>query len=108
MSTTIEDSKLEGETITLKFEMLSRLDVGETVETAICEAEVFSGTDATPEALLTGTATVSGSVVSQQITGGTVGVVYLVTCAIRTSLNNILLNRAKIAVLPSATPTPPA
>lgn len=108
MSTVIEASKLRGETITLRFEMLSRLAVSETLATTVCAVEVFSGTDAAPENILSGTASISGTVVSQQITGGSEGVIYKVTCAVRTSDNNILLNQAKIAVLPSEILSPAA
>lgn len=108
MSTVIKASKLVGETITLKFDLGSRVDTGETLATAVCGVEVFSGTDATPANLLSGTASISGMTVSQKITAGTSGVIYKVTCAVRTSLNNILLNQAKIAVLPSEVLDPDA
>lgn len=108
MSTVVEASKLLGETLTIKFDVDSRLEVGETLATAVCGVEVFSGTDASPSSMLSGTASISGAVVSQKITGGTSGVVYTLTCAVRTSLNNILLNQAKIAVLPSEVLDPDA
>jgi hypothetical protein len=108
MNTVTEAAKLASETITLKFDFLSRLQAGETVATSVCEAEVFTGTDATPANIISGTSSISGDIVSQKITAGEDGVIYQVTCACRTTDNNIYLLRAKVAVLPDVDITPAA
>lgn len=102
MSTVVENSKLVGESLLLRFNLESRMVVGETVATAVCGIEVEMGEDEDTSGLLSGAATIETPFdVSQRMVGGSVGKIYKVTCAVRTTLNNILYNQAKIAVLPS-------
>lgn len=101
MSTQILDIKIAEEELTIEFDMLSRLKVGETVATAAVSCEVFSGTDPNPAALISGLAVVSGSIVQQRVIGGLPGVIYILTCAARTSVNDLVLNQGKLAVLPN-------
>jgi hypothetical protein len=107
MATQILYDKLQTEQLTVEFDMLSRLKVGETVATAAVSATVWSGTDAFPSTIISGLPTITGSLVGQKIVGGLPGVIYLVSCAVRSSSNNILINEAKLAVRPSSATTPP-
>lgn len=107
MSTQILYDKLQVEQLTVEFDMLSRLKVGETLATAAVSASVWSGTDATPSVIVSGLPTISGSLVQQKIIGGLPGVIYLISCAVRSSSNNILINEAKLAIRPSTATLPP-
>lgn len=106
MSTVTCESKLVGEDLLVELDFLSRLVGGETVATAVCAIEVWSGVDASPSAMISGSPTVSGSTVRQKVVDGSAGVIYLLTIAVRTSLNSIYYNQAKIAVLSSPNLTP--
>lgn len=106
MSTYVQASKLVAETITVSFDFLSRLAIGETITTAITNATVFSGVDATPSGLISGSSTIVVSAVNQKLTGGLAGVVYKVACSIRTSSGNILIEEALVAVLSTGAAQP--
>ena len=107
MSTEVLEQKLVGETVSVRLNFLSRLEVGETLATSNATVSVFAGVDAAPTAMLSGASAISGTEVVQKLVGGLPGVIYKVTAVIRTSLNNILMNEAKVAVLTSAIVTPP-
>ena len=100
MSRIITDPKLAGETKNLVFDFLSQLAVGETISTKSVVATVFSGTDATPSAVVNGAASSSGSQVTQSVTAGTVGVIYKLLCTITTSLSKTLQLSTFMAVVP--------
>lgn len=95
-------NKLAGETKTVTFDFTSLLGASETISTQSCTATVYSGTDATPSAIISGSASASGAVVSQKITAGTVGVIYYIVCTITTSLSQTLELSGFLAVLPDA------
>ena len=92
--------KLVGATRTVAFEFLGELAVGETISTAAVTAVVYSGTDASPSSLISGSASTSGTQVSQKLTGGTEGVIYKLTCTITTSASNTLVKTGFLAVVP--------
>ena len=94
-------NKLSGETKTITFDFSSLLASGETISTQVVAATVYSGTDASPSSIVSGSATSSGAVVSQVITAGTVGVIYELTCTITTSASQTLLLVGLMAVTPS-------
>ena len=94
--------KYQGETIKIAFDFLSRLAVGETISTQAVSATTYSGTDASPSAIISGVATASGSIVTQTITGGVAGVIYNLVCAITTSLGQTLHISAFLAVQPDS------
>lgn len=101
MSTQILDQKLVAEELTIEFDMLSRLKIGETISTASVACELYSGTDPTPTMMISGLASISGSIVRQKVVGGLPGNIYLLTCSVRTSTNDLVLNQGKLAVLPN-------
>ena len=92
--------KYLGETITEKFDFTSLLAAGETISTQTVTASVYSGTDASPSAIVSGSASASGAIVSQKITAGTLGVVYELLCTITTSAGQTLLLSAYLPVVP--------
>jgi len=99
MSTIVLQSKIVGEEILFEVDFLSRLAVGETLQTVTRTVVVASGVDANPAAMLSGVATISGSLVRQMIVGGLPGVLYLFTIAVRTSNSQLLFNHGQLAVL---------
>ena len=98
-SLTIFPSKALLSNIFVDFDFLSALTTGETITGASVLASVFSGTDPTPQNIVVGAATVDGSIVTQEITGGIQGVLYLLNCQIVTSLANIKILQGNLAIL---------
>lgn len=94
--------KLVGEVINLNFDFVSHLAVTETISTQSVTATVYSGVDVSPSSLVNGSATVSGTIVTQSITGGVAGVTYNLVCNITTSLSQTLDMTAMLSVLPNS------
>ena len=82
------------------FDFASDLAVGETISTQTVTATVYSGTDANPAAIISGGASASGTKVTQTITGGFTGVIYVLTCTITTSLSQTLKLVGYLLILP--------
>ncbi len=95
------DAKTVGETVNEVFDFTSRLALAETISTAVVTAIVYSGTDASPSAIVSGSASISGKKVTQAITAGTLGVVYLLKCEITTSLSQTLDLQAFLPIIPT-------
>lgn len=95
--------KYAAETISVEFDFSAMLAVGETISTQSCTAAVYSGTDATPSSVISGSATASGAVVTQKLTGGTLGVIYTITCSITTSASQTLALSGYLVIV---SPTP--
>lgn len=93
--------KYNGSTQTLTFDFTSLIASGETISTQSVAAVVYSGTDASPSAILSGSASHSGAIVSQNITAGTVGVTYLLTCTTTTSASQTLLLTGLLVIMPT-------
>lgn len=91
--------KLIAATNTLPFDFASALSIGETIVSALVTATVFSGEDANPSNIINGSATISGSIVLQSVTAGTIGVVYVLSCAATTSTGQELLLNGYLAVI---------
>ena len=102
MSRVVLETKQSGETRTEIFDFASRLALGETLSTASTTATVYSGTDASPSAVISGAASISGTQVSQKLTAGTVGVTYLLTCTVTTSTSQTLILYAFLSIVPGA------
>lgn len=106
MSLTVFESKLVSADQTLEFNFISRLQDAETITGAVVTVTVWSGVDANPSAILLAPRTISQQSVLQRVTGGLVGVIYLVTCNITTSDAQALLMQGCLAVI-SADPFSP-
>lgn len=100
MTKAIFEGKRAGETRLLAFDFASLLAASETVSTQSVAATVYTGTDASPSAVISGSATASGSVVSQKVTGGTAGNIYNLICTITTSAGQTLKLAGLLAILP--------
>lgn len=94
------EPKLQGETKVYQFDFTSQLAEGETVSTQVVEAAVYSGIDASPSSIISGVASASGALVSQEITAGVEGVIYEVTCTITTSDGQTLQQAGYLAIVP--------
>lgn len=86
----ILNGKKQGETITYEFDFISQLAVGETLTSATVVSQVYAGVDPAPGAMVTGAATIRGTLVDQGITGGVSGVTYALTCIGITSRNQTI------------------
>lgn len=98
-SRTTWDPKRTGESVNLTFDFTSRLASGETISTQVVTASVYTGTDASPSGLISGSASASGAVVTQKITGGVAGVIYYLLCQITTSAGQTLDMEGFLAVV---------
>lgn len=91
--------KLVGETAIVQFDFTSRLGSA-TISTQSVAATVYSGTDASPSSIISGSASASGAVVSQKITAGVAGVIYELACTITTSDGQTLMLVGYLPVVP--------
>ena len=92
--------KLVSEVKDYTFDFTSNLAVGETISTQVVVATTYSGTDASPSSTVSGAATASGAVVTQEVTAGTEGVIYKLVCTITTSTGQTLEQAGYLAVIP--------
>lgn len=85
----------------LEVDFSSQLDIenNEAVVAIETSAAVFSGVDANPEDILDGLPTLAQNTVTQNLTGGVAGVVYIVGFNASTNLDNHLIIYAHLAVL---------
>jgi hypothetical protein len=102
VSRIIFGGKLLGETAKLTFDFTSRLAVGESISSASTSATTYSGTDGSPSSLISGAASISSGQVAQTVTGGTLGVTYLLTCTAVTSTSQHLTLSGFLAVVPDS------
>ena len=91
--------KLYGVTKKVTFNFISELAPGETISTATVAATVWSGNDPTPSGIVSGAASISGTTVTQTITGGVIGTIYKLLCTITTSAGQTLQGWGLLAVL---------
>lgn len=102
MSTVVQQTKLSGETITVRVSFQSRCRIGETIATCISTMEVYSGEDENVADMLVESSTISENyLVSQKVTAGVPGVTYKLYVAARSTDNNIYIQEAFIVVLES-------
>lgn len=82
--------KKQGETVNRPFDFISRLGPNENLLSAVVFASVYSGTDLNPQAIIFGSASITGTIVNQGLTAGVLGVVYELLCKVTTSLGQTL------------------
>jgi len=82
----IFDAKISIQDQTVVFDFTGKLSPGETIPWAVVATDVYSGEDLAPSAILSGSPVIEGAKVSQELTGGVVGVTYKLACQIETSL----------------------
>jgi hypothetical protein len=98
MSTFITASKLVSETITLEVNFLSRMRLGEFLQTFTVTRSVFTGADSATLPVIV-SSSLQPEFINVQLEGGVAGVVYKIDVAGRTNLNNVLVQEVKLAVL---------
>ena len=101
MSRVIFAGKASSETVNETFDFTSRLATAETLSTASVTANTYSGTDASPSAIISGSSTISGKTVTQLVTAGTEGVTYKLICTATTSLGQTLQLFAFLTIVPA-------
>lgn len=79
----------EVEVFTVDFSLL--LASGETISSAAWSITVVQGADANAATMIQGAASISGSKVSQKISGGVPGARYAPTCTVQTSNGQTLV-----------------
>jgi hypothetical protein len=92
-------SKTPDETKLLTFDYSSDLGAGETISSTAVSCVVWSGTDASPSSMISGSATTSGALVTQLFAGGLAGMIYLVRVLATTSLGQVLPKAGYLAVV---------
>ncbi|MGH7746159.1 MAG: hypothetical protein ACREQ5_15555, partial [Candidatus Dormibacteria bacterium] len=93
--------KYVGETGSYLFDYTSRLAPTETLSSAVVSASVYSGVDASPGGIISGSASVVGNAISQKITAGVPGTIYVLSCVATTSAGSTLTIQGYLPVLPS-------
>lgn len=93
--------KNPADTLPLVFDFSSYLPTSVTVSSAVTSATVYSGTDASPTALISGSPTVSSPTVTQNTIGGVEGVTYIVSCSATLSNAAIITLQGYLSVLSS-------
>ena len=76
------------------------IPAGDSISTKVVTASVYSGTDASPSAIISGSASSSGTQVTQKLTGGTVGVIYQLTWTVVTAAGLTLKKLGFLAIVP--------
>lgn len=98
----IFDPKLVGETNSYPFDFTSKINAaGVTISTHSVTASVWSGVDPNPSAIIGAASSVTGQVVSQTITAGVAGVIYLLLAQAATNDGRTLQIEALLAVKPN-------
>ncbi len=95
---------LVGETYPAVFNFGIYLAVGETISGATVAVTVFSGTDNSPSTILSGSVSISGSTVTQNLTNNSSseGVIYAVTCVATTSATHVFSQKCFVAFVTPA------
>lgn len=100
MSKVILGAKRATESRNEVFDFASLIASGETLSTAVTTATVHSGTDSSPSAVISGSASISGTKVTQKLIAGTLGVTYLITCTVTTSAGQTLVLEGFLPIVP--------
>jgi hypothetical protein len=96
-----------GATQPITFDFTDVLAQGETISSTTVTLSVYSGTDGAPSGNKSGSASISGAVVSQKIkpVSGALGNIYQVVCDAVTSLSNTFQKAGLLAVPPDTDTT---
>lgn len=100
MNVVIEQTKAVGETIPIIVNFSDALQTGESITGAACNVTVYSGTDTGPSAILSGAATYDAyGNMTQNITGGIVGVIYNIAFVVTASASHNYVKLCRLAVI---------
>lgn len=100
MSRSVQPAKSADATLLYQWDFTSLLQPSETISNAFFSVSVYSGDDDFPSDILSGSPSISGSVVSQLITGGVLGTVYSVDCNALTSLSQDIIISSFVSIIP--------
>lgn len=92
-------AKISTSTVPVSVDFSSRLSTGEDVVSVTVSAVVSTGVDIIPTAILSGTCALSNNIAVQSVTGGTVGVIYLLNFDALTNAGNMITIYLYLAVL---------
>lgn len=92
--------KRQGEVISPPFDFSFKCQAGDILSAPVVTCTVWSGVDASPSSVLTGTNPITGQVVNVGLQAGVVGVIYIVKCSVTASLSGTLILEGMLAVLP--------
>ena len=81
-------------------DFVDSIPAGDSISTQSVVASVYSGADASPSAIISGSATASGTKVTQKVTAGTLGVIYQLTWTVGTTAGLTLKKMGFLAVVP--------
>lgn len=94
-------SKKVSETCIFTFDFIGLLALTDTVTSGAASMSIHSGTDANPQAMVSGASTVrNGRFVDQVLTFGVAGNIYLVTITAATAASRTLSISGYLAILP--------
>ena len=82
------------------FDFANQYVAGETVSSGSVTAVVYSGTDATPSAVLSGAGVASGTKFTQKVVSGVEGVAYLLTCTTTSSSGKVRSLEGFLIIVP--------
>lgn len=88
--------------ISVKFSDL--LQFGESITGASCAASVFSGTDPTPQNIVSGSTTITATTVTQTITGGLAGNIYTLAFIVTTTNSHNYVKVGQLSVINASAP----
>jgi hypothetical protein len=91
-------AKVDSTTIPITVDFISQLVTGEALVSAEVTISVFSGVDAAADDLLSGVATLAQNTITQTITGGVAGVVYLLSFNGTTNFGNSVIIQGYLAI----------
>lgn len=91
--------KSPADTVLVNFDFTSTLPTGDSVVLAATTVEVWSGVDANPGAIIGATSVANAPIVGQTLTGGVLGVIYVVTVKATTAAGNIISLEAYLAII---------
>lgn len=87
------------EDIIVRFDFLDQMRFLEVLSAPVVTISILSGLDPAPSFVLSGAASVSGSVVSQKIVNGNPGVIYLLSAQVTGSSGAIYVKVLEVAIL---------
>jgi bifunctional N-acetylglucosamine-1-phosphate-uridyltransferase/glucosamine-1-phosphate-acetyltransferase GlmU-like protein len=87
----------------LVFDFTEVLAPTETLVTATCTVLVLNGTDSSPSSILSGSASISGTLVTQKVQAGTANVTYRLVMTVTTSASSTLIAIGDLPVYNTST-----
>lgn len=96
--------KYAGDKLSILFDFTGQIAAfapAETIASQVTTCTVYSGTDPSPSAVISGTGSIAGPLVRQDVTAGVEGVIYSLRAEATTSGSHILVLTALLAVYPA-------